>query len=152
METPIKILKETDLAWAAGFFDGEGCILIRRGKHKDPKRKIQHSLVLSVVQTDVRPLNTLQRLFGGSIHVYTRTIPNRKQIWTWRINKTSVAANILKLLYPYLQVKMEEAEIALGFPFTEKPQRITNEVFDLREFIYHKLRAEKKVIHGVEWN
>ena len=55
--------KERELAWAAGFFEGEGsCIIHWKG-----------ALQVAVYQNgNTWPLNRLQATFGGGIHEYAR--------------------------------------------------------------------------------
>lgn len=50
--------------WAAGFFDGEGCISLRTGRN----RKYGNYLRVTITQTDVRPLERFLAAVGvGSI-------------------------------------------------------------------------------------
>ncbi|WP_312574053.1 hypothetical protein, partial [Staphylococcus saprophyticus] len=55
---------ERFVVWAAGFFDGEGCVgvyLFRRGV----RRLASPTLRVQVANTDIRPLDELKRKFGG---------------------------------------------------------------------------------------
>lgn len=49
-----------ELAWAAGFIDGEGCFSIKR-------RKTKPTPSFRIVQVDPRPLQRLQAVIGGSL-------------------------------------------------------------------------------------
>jgi hypothetical protein len=62
-----------DIAWAAGFLEGEGSF-VRRGV----------STVVSAGQLTEEPLRRLLALFGGSVSPYTMKRPRPKQFWTWR--------------------------------------------------------------------
>ena len=56
---------DTELAWAAGFFDGEGCILLHTSKggktHGTNKWRYPH---LHVRQVDRRPLDRFRKALG----------------------------------------------------------------------------------------
>jgi hypothetical protein len=67
------------LAWAAGFFDGEGCVSVRRDKR--PGRK--PALHLDIEQTDERPLRRFHAAveFKGSISLRPQRAPTRKPLY-----------------------------------------------------------------------
>lgn len=82
--------KILEVAWAAGFIDGEGTIGIykwanRRGEPRYPHPCIQAG------NTELEPLNTLKRLFGGSIVISKQpelkrwAIKTRKVCYKWVI-------------------------------------------------------------------
>ncbi len=98
-----------DLVWAAGFIDGEGCI----GLYPCANNDRHFYLRLSVANTDLRCLERLQGLFGGSIN-RTNHIdrPGCRPCWTWYCqSKKCVAA--LEAIKPFLFSKLEQAEVAL---------------------------------------
>ena len=107
-----------DEVWAAGFVDGEGCITIDRhkprrgdGEHASP----QHSLTLSVTNTNLEVLEFLMSMFGGSIsRKHKGSSYAQKKIWQWRCASLD-AEKAVKKLVPYLKVKKAEAETALDF-------------------------------------
>jgi hypothetical protein len=97
-------MKKTDLAWAAGFFDGEGCVRFRDNKFE----------FISFTQKNVEPLTRLKKLFGLG-NIYTchskykgKSYPMQKYIISGRD-----AVLILSLLFPYLTVKRDEATKAI---------------------------------------
>jgi len=92
---------DTDKAYAAGFFDGEGHI-----EYNGP-----YNLQVSVAQLDRTPLDWLVTLFGG----YVRHSQGNKRyngIYNWHTN-TREAARFLDAVLPYLIVKKEHAQEAL---------------------------------------
>jgi len=91
------------IIWAAGFFDGEGCVYIQHRKNTNV-----YFLKATVVQKDLEPLNILQALFGGSVNK-RRTAPGM-----WSVS-TRMAEKALRELMPFLLVKRKEAELALSF-------------------------------------
>ncbi len=108
-----------DLAWAAGFIDGDGSIAIARDW---PSRRMvnpHHSLFVRVGNTDLAVLEELQRIFGvGSIFQQDkRKHPdsyNHLPFYSWTVRSLQ-AAKILVGVFPFLRVKKRQAEEALDF-------------------------------------
>lgn len=89
-----------ELAWAAGFFDGEGCADIARNSQQ------KEYLRLVVRQKDRRPLERFQAAVGGvgAIHgPYSRGNPCP----CWKV-VGSRAEQVAKLLWPYLSEPKRE--------------------------------------------
>ena len=95
-------MKNTDIAYAAGFFDGEGCISIAKNGSVDVR----------IVNTSKAVLIKLQTLLGGSI-------TDRSQ----KINKSQYAYSLygeeaikfLKILKPYLIEKLPQANTVFEY-------------------------------------
>jgi len=79
---------DTDYAWAAGFFDGEGHIA------HQPRGGIQ----LIVVQVVREPLEFLCTLFGGTIYDY----PKHSR---WVLQRREYVQQALVLMSPYARIK-----------------------------------------------
>lgn len=95
--TPLKHLK-TDLAWAAGFFEGEGSIFLQRTKARNPLHCYLY-LRICVVQTERAQLEKFKRMFGGAI--YSRTVRgNRKLCWYWNL-QGEAALEAYEAMEPY---------------------------------------------------
>ena len=134
--------KSHQLAWAAGFIDGDGFITIqnRNTKHKD---KVYTGTYLRVgaCQASQKPLEVLQTLFGGSIRVKNsgpnKDNYNRKPQWVWTLS-TEEASNCLKQILPYLVHKREVALLGLEFQLTMQktkgtlPEDIVNKRLELQ--------------------
>jgi len=111
----------TDVAWAAGFFDGEGTIAIaertlrggRRHDQGEPRFR-SYQLLLRLPQTSTPALDRLVGLFGGRYHSAKISPLGRRPIWEWYV-LAGKAANALTLMLPFLTVKHEEALLALQF-------------------------------------
>lgn len=101
-----------DLAYAAGFIDGEGCITIL-AQHKQRMRNRSYSLRIQITQVDPAPLIRLQALFGGKLRARSRPKAQRTQYDLVLNDKQAV--KVLQLIRPYLIVKAEQADIALEF-------------------------------------
>jgi hypothetical protein len=58
-------MTESDLQYAAGFIDADGCILIERSREKRTAYGIRHVPRVNAAGIDKRPLLFLRGLFGG---------------------------------------------------------------------------------------
>ncbi len=97
------------LIWAAGFFDGEGCISIGRSrKGKRPAHPGYYALQLTAYQNDPAPLDIFISLFGG------RVLLRREGGSIWQQSGSQTVETLSKLL-PYLIVKRAQAEVAIIF-------------------------------------
>lgn len=98
-------MNEVEIAWAAGLFEGEGCVA------RQPHHKVNGSgtydyvsYVLKVAMTDEDVIHKLQRVLGGK--VYTRkTVPDRKQAWTWQLAQESEVLRIARLFRPHMGLR-----------------------------------------------
>lgn len=98
-------------AYAAGLFDGEGCVevymrLTEATKHRNRDRSLRCSL--SVCGTDFRPLEWLKIHFGGSVSV--RHDPPRKPIGKWAVFGHE-AESFAREIRPFLLVKAEQVDL-----------------------------------------
>jgi hypothetical protein len=128
-------MDNTELAYLAGFFDGEGSISII-------KTKAGHSLVLSVSQLNPEPLVLFQRHFGGSLHRQPDRRGNRAMIvWTTAARRALLA---LVELRPLLLVKADEAD--LGIEFQGERDDWTDRVVEIarRDDLRMRIKAMKQ--------
>jgi hypothetical protein len=103
-----------ELAWLAGFFDGEGCISIRHAK-RPANRSAWFVLQVSITNTHRNSLQRIKDLFGfGTLHERANVPQNRKTIYTYMLGGRQAECALLTLL-PYLFVKREQAKMALEF-------------------------------------
>lgn len=117
-------LPVADLAWAAGFFDGEGCII---GVRTSSPRGPQYVLTVTVGQVDRRPLDYLAELFGGGVRLQKSATETTQQLHVWSVSD-GYARNFLKSVRPYLRVKGERADLALrsgAMALYDRPNRRT---------------------------
>jgi len=122
----------TDLAWAAGVIDGEGCIHIRWAKNY-LRGSRRHVLAIDVVNTDPRMIEKLKALFGGWIGISRRKTEVRKVRYIWTISSSRAAA-VLRLVAPYVVTKPEEVQTALTHAATVRgSHRINKTTLALRK-------------------
>ena len=131
---------EVELAWMAGFFDGEGHVRIQKHSARG-----SYMLSISAVQAHAAPLEIFVKKLGGTLK--RRLMPYRgklRVLWTWQTS--SHAAQVaLELMLPYLVVKKDEALLALEFRKTFRPQ------YGERSKNSESLEAEReKMMYGLQ--
>jgi hypothetical protein len=107
---------ELFLAWAAGFFDGEGCVLV-----SERKNQTVYQLFVSITQQNPTALHLLKQRFGGSVTPdRTATVGyerKRGAVLCWRWKSTSgVAHEFLAAIEPFVVVKADQVRVALTWP------------------------------------
>lgn len=122
------------LAWAAGFFDGEGYVNIQKRSHQ---KYIGHYLRIGINHVAPEPLIEMQKLFGGSITKSSKVRGNRKPRHRW-VTSTKNAAEALKQMMPFFRNKNNVAEVALDFQATvsaaNRGQMMSDEMLNYREW------------------
>jgi len=103
-------LEEKDLAYIAGFFDGEGCIYSNGGCFK-----------IGIYNTVRAPLDFVERLFGGNIYEQVPKNIRHSTIYRWIISGES-AAGVLQYLMPYLIIKKKRAILGIKIANTSNKQ------------------------------
>ena len=139
------------LAWAAGFFDGEGCVIIEISKEKRCRHGFRTALHVHVTQTSIPCLEKFLSRFGGRLTTSEHTTPNGRR---WAVQyrwgaKNEEAASFLRLIYPYTVVKKSQIEVALKYPLTSPDGRkygnttnpIPDDIQQFRVNLCHELRA-----------
>lgn len=91
---------ETELAWAAGIWDGEGCTSLMRSR---PNAK--PTIRMSVSQK--YSAHVIQRFYEavgrrGKLTTRTRNKGPEGTIYIWRTNSQQVIEQVIELLWPYL--------------------------------------------------
>lgn len=104
--------KSTRLAYLAGFFDGEGCIAIVKGKNH--LGNVQYSLRAIVSNTNDYVLHLYKFSFGGRIQKRKYKKPEWRDCYAWELSSTR-AYDFLKCVYPYLMLKKAQADLAFEF-------------------------------------
>ncbi|MBM3118943.1 MAG: hypothetical protein FJ006_05225 [Chloroflexi bacterium] len=104
--------KGARLAYLAGFFDGEGCVTVVKGKNH--LGNIQYSLRVIVSNTNEYVLKMYQFSFGGRIQKHKHNKPKWRDCYFWQLSSTQ-AYTFLKCVYPYLTLKKSQADLAFEF-------------------------------------
>lgn len=94
-----------EIAWAAGLFEGEGCLTILHARYKDrvtPYPRIQMS------NTDKDLLIRFSEVMrGGSIYSKKTGALSKKPQWMWQIADKAGVKQAIETLYPWLSVKRQ---------------------------------------------
>lgn len=98
-------------AWTAGFFDGEGCVYIRKMKGKGYKDGVRYDLVCSISQRRPEELQHLKQVYGGNVSYYKSNGTNRSW-WKWCI-VSNEAVVFLEDIKPFVRIKRQEIDLAL---------------------------------------
>lgn len=98
--------EQTQYAWAAGFFDGEGCVSLHRQGRWTCVRII-------LVQKDIRPMERFMATFGCAETLSVVTRRNRTNHYYRLVISGRKAADVLTKMLPYLTLKRDVAEVAL---------------------------------------
>jgi hypothetical protein len=121
-------MKATDAAWAAGFFEGEGCVSILYGRVRGDGFQSLH-LRLSLNQCEPEPVQRLREMFGGSISMKKSKNIRHRDRWEWVVSGNQARA-AFALIRPYfvsqtkckrfVEIEKQIADNLLVEPFNEK--------------------------------
>lgn len=104
---------ETFIAWAAGFFDGEGWIGASERLQGDYR---EFRFAVGVAQTVRTPLDELQAAWGGVVRLEKPRLLSISPIWSWWVRGIE-AAWFLEDVLPHLRVKCDPAQAVLPVMF-----------------------------------
>ena len=99
---------EQEIAYIAGFLDGDGCIMLIPWKRK---QYLYYCLRVTASNVFSEPLYLIQRIFGGKVKLY-KSREGCNDAYEWRIASRK-AETFLTVVLPYLIIKKEEATLAL---------------------------------------
>ena len=139
-----------NLAWAAGFVDGEGCVSIVKQTFKDPKRRPIYRVRLQVAQSDLGVLKKLQNILGVQSSIAEIKWRSDQNEWAYSlIIDGGHAMGALLLLEPFLRRKKHQA--CACFDFWEQcemgvhpgPRGMPEDVWKTREECFKRLKRMK---------
>lgn len=96
-------MEETQLAWAAGFFEGEGAVGITKS----------NSLVVEIINTNNIPIDFFGNNWNGYIHPGPRPRGNRKTSSKWMAHSNN-AYKFLSDIKPYIIFRGEQIRTAMS--------------------------------------
>jgi hypothetical protein len=146
--------RQLRLAWAAGFIDGEGCILIVRATGKrglqNEQSKRWYRIALQVANTRREPLQELVDLFGG--YIFEKAVkPGYQPAAEWRA-QAGHCRDVLTELLPFLRNKKPEADLALRFRAIQESEMgkrpLSDGQLQQREQMFTEMRKLKRVNEG----
>lgn len=145
-----KTLTNAELAYIAGFFDGEGSVTIHENSKPSPRGKApNHTLQVSIGNTDPVVLMWIQSIFGGGLGFRRNVRENERKFAQWVIRAAS-ALPFLEAIRPFLRMKCDQVAIAITYQRSKSrrgPKAVTSQVIEWRE-------AQRQTIRGLnkrEW-
>jgi hypothetical protein len=121
----------TELAYAAGLFDGEGSIsLVRQNNNRS------HSPQVAVASNDYEVLAWFQKRFGGHIVTKQPRKSTHSVSYDWRLTDRRALA-FLQMIRPYLVIerKIRRIDLLLNeyIACTPRNGRYTNEMIERKQ-------------------
>ena len=107
-------MEESKIAYLAGIIDGEGTIVIAKGKIRKGRKNHLYSLRLQVGNSERRLIDWLQENFGGSVHILRKKKGKKRPAWQWVLGSQDTY-KLLKEMKYYLVIKEEQADIGIKF-------------------------------------
>src|SRR5437660_9585635 len=107
----------TDRIWASGFFDGEGCVNLTRGRDGHVRTQV------IVTNTDLQVLEWLRERWGGGIYPH-KPGTFRQAAFTWQLFQTDIAP-FLEDIRPFMRIKIPQTDNSLASPrlSSQRPKR-----------------------------
>lgn len=125
---------KNEIIWSAGFFDGEGCVTLKRYIRKNAT----YSLEVSIGQKYKEPLEVFVDLYGGKV------LKQGNNAYQWHVY-SNTAYEALKLLVPHLRIKKQQAEEAIRWFELTQTMSLEDKLV-LSEQVYTKLQNLKRNI------
>ena len=94
----------TDLAWLAGFVDGEGHVTLYNG-----------SAIVEANSIDYKLVKEAHKIGGGSIYTEKRK-KYAHSFFKWQVTGSD-ARDLMRRIYPYLKYKQPQVAIVLMAPY-----------------------------------
>ncbi len=147
-ELKVNVLSLEDAAYIAGFFDGEGCVILHKMHINDSVRTPNYGLRIYLSNTFPGIVEWIQMKVGYG-HIYNRKRPgNWKRVYEWCINGRR-ADDFLKQIYPFLKIKRLQVEVAFEYIETlylpgENRNILQEKVLNLRHELKKRLTMLNK--------
>ena len=97
-------MRKLDVAWAAGFLEGEGSFYSSlRKRRRRGKVELRGEWVIKTQSVDLEPLERLKSIFAGSIcGPYPSRGLGKKKYWIWTLSGKASTRAALVELYDWL--------------------------------------------------
>jgi|TARA_R100001198_G_C5072755_1_gene118081 hypothetical protein len=133
-------VNDTDVAYIAGLFDGEGCVSYKQYMRKRPHNKKPYptwQIRLEIAMTDKSILIWVNEMLGvgtvGEKRYKTKYTKGWKKQWRWRCSHRD-AFKVCCLLFPYAHVKLGEIQKIIQH-YSERKLKVMNDnVVSLDEY------------------
>lgn len=138
---------DIQLAYLAGFFDGEGSVYLY--KRMKPEGWPNHDIRFQITNTNKDVIEWIHQTFGGQIYYRDRSSqnPNWKPNYWWHANR-QIFDRVAPAIYPFIIVKKAQLELAFEFRKTYSSKNRhhgdMNAINQLRDEMVHKMRSLNK--------
>lgn len=114
---------EADKAYLAGLLDGEGCLHISKQNRPRLTSELVHAGVVIISQGEKQAdvLTEYRSKLGGIGSIQPSSDRNGNACYHWRMC-AKAAEKFIKLVFPYLVIKIKQAEIFLRYRKTFEKQ------------------------------
>lgn len=140
-------MKKIELAYIAGFIDGEGYIGIKKYIRRADKQWCpMYSERITVGGINKKSIEDLDDIVGGYIYFHKASKLSSKGYWSWEVTESN-ARKFLKMIYPYLKIKRPEADILIKLgenKLKTNKHKISEEDMKLREELYLSIKKIHK--------
>jgi len=134
------MIHETDRAYIAGLFDGEGCVSYKQYNRKRAHNKKAYptwQIRLEIAMTDKSVLVWLNEVLGvgtvGEKRYKTKYTAGWKKQWRWRCSHRD-AFYVCCLIWPWTHVKLPEIQKIIQHYSERKLTIMNDKVVDLQEY------------------
>jgi|TARA_E500000318_G_C3512401_1_gene192876 hypothetical protein len=106
------MVRESDISYLAGLFDGEGSVYykqLKQKRHQRPGKPIHNvwSIRMEIAMTDESIIRWVHDFLGVGSCGPRKVKPGKKKQWRWRCSHRD-AYFVARLLWPYAHVKLEK--------------------------------------------
>jgi hypothetical protein len=151
----LRTIDETDIAYSAGIIDGEGSIIVGKGK-QPVGNGYYYEILVSVHMMDGYVPEYMAECFGGKRKQSPVNHPNKKGNFAYYYHANGSRSKILlSLVLPFLKIKRRQAEAAIYLQdkLSKNPRgkRVTAEMVEERERIRNLIHDLKQIpVNGRE--
>lgn len=135
-------MKDVELAYVAGFFDGDGSVGVYWAKHRRGRHGGYYTLRANIGQRHYLPLfDLLLEQFGGFL-----SYRKKGSMWQWTVGSAQ-ALRFLEAILPYSRNKRPQVELAVKFQKRMRrhgPPGLTPDEFAWQEAIAGEIKRLKK--------
>ena len=130
------MVRESDISYLAGLFDGEGSVYYKQTKqkrHNRPGKPVHNIWVIrmEIAMTDESIIRWVHDFLGVGSCGPRKVKPGKKKQWRWRCSHRD-AYFVARLLWPYVHVKLEKINQIINHYGDHKV--MNGNIIDLEEY------------------
>ena len=130
------MVRESDISYLAGVFDGEGSVYYKQTKqkrHNRPGKPVHNIWVIrmEIAMTDESIIRWVHDFLGVGSCGPRKVKPGKKKQWRWRCSHRD-AYFVARLLWPYVHVKLEKINQIINHYGDHKV--MNGNIIDLEEY------------------